>query len=519
MERPAACFSLGGKTGNENSGFYFLLNGFYRQGAGYIMVPESTRDSNDIKTSLLEYLVSGKAGYLYGRKSYTEIEYSYYNDKRGDGFRVFEPDGGYNEYPTNAIRVTSNNKFNGASLLVSAFYQDEFYHRLSESLAAKKGNKYSLFTTDSRRIDAGFWSNLTLNGKHGMTYTIGLDLRSGSVRGNDTYYTSTDILTNRGKMDFYALFGEYEWHTLHEKIIVLAGLRFDLARFYDGSFIISDPSTLTSFMAKYPTAFSDQNWHAVSPKLGIKYLASKTFSFYGLVSEGFRPPMLDDMCKNGNVTKGFKLANPQLKPETLDNFEIGCDWQIFPGFSFHPSAYYCIGHDFQYFVNTGDSINTGGDKDKPIIKRRNVSRAHIIGTEMSLQWQVFSKVNLVANYAWNYSTITSFAAGTGDVDLTGKFIMEVPRNQFSAGLFWNNRFVQTSLTFNYRDPQWSDDQNTTQTPGYKIFDLKAGHTFFNRLNLGCVVQDVFNTRYCDSKGNLSPGRFFMVSVAYRFAKV
>ena len=511
-------FTLGGKTGVGIKGFYYQVNGFYRQGTGYIIVPESTRDSMDIKTALREYLVSGKVGYQYGNKSYTEIEYSNYNDKRGDGFRVFEPGGGYNEYPTNAVRVTSNNKFGKVGLLVSAFYQDEFYHRLSESLAAKKGNKYTLYITDSRRIDEGFWSNLTYYGKHSMTYTIGIDLRSGSVNGADTYYTSTDVLTNKGRMDFFALFAEYEWHTFKQKLIILAGLRFDIARFHDGSFVITEPTSLTDFMANYPTVFSNQTWHALSPKIGIKYLVNKSFNFYVLFARGFRPPMLDDMCKNGNVTKGFKLANPQLKPETIDNYEVGCDWQPFAGVVFRPSVYYSSGQNFQYFVNTGDSINTGGDKDKPIIRRENVSRVSIIGAEIAIQWQIFKKVSLEAGYAFNDSRISEFSSPNDDKDLSGKFIMEVPRNQGSAGIFWNNRIVQASLTCNYRDYQWSDDENTLKTPGYIIFDLKLGHTFFRQVNVNCIIQDIFNTRFLDSKGDLSPGRFFMLNLAYRFSK-
>ena len=51
---------------------------------------------------------------------------------------------------------------------------------------------------------------------------------------------------------------------------------------------------------------------------------------------------------------------------------------------------------------------------------------------------------------------------------------------------------------------------------FNIFNLKVGRTFFRKVNLSCTVQDVFNSRYIDSKGNISPGRFFMFNLAYRF---
>jgi iron complex outermembrane receptor protein len=511
-------FSLGGKTGPDDKGFYYTLNGFYRQGDGYIMVPEETRDSMDVKNTLKEGLVAVKAGYQYGKKSYTEIEYSYFSDKRYDGFQVYEPGGGYNEYPTHSVRVTSNNTFSKAELLISAYYQDEFYHRLSESMAAKKGNKYTLYKTDSRRIDQGIWSNLTFHGKYRMTYTIGLDIRTGSVNATDTYYTSTDVMQNRGKMDFFALFGEYEWHIVQNKLILLAGLRYDIAKFHDGSYVIEEPTTLTAFMADYPTVFSDAAWNALSPKIGLKYSFSKKIDTYLSYSRGFRPAMLDDMCKNGNVTKGFKLANPQLKPETIDNYEVGTNWSPLPGISFQPSVYISYGHDFQYFVSTGDSINTGGDKDKPIIRRENVSGVRIIGAEIACRWQITNTIRIAANYSFNDSRITSFDSPVENKDLTGKFIVEVPRNQVFAGIWWNNRIIQVTLTFNFKDFQWNDDENTLKTPSSNTFDLRLGHIFAKKLTVSATVQDIFNTRYYDSKGNLSPGRFIMLNVGYGFLK-
>ncbi|MEI6174649.1 MAG: TonB-dependent receptor [Bacteroidota bacterium] len=509
-------FSVGGKPGKTDKGFYYTLNGFYRQGDGYIMVPDDSRDSMDVKNAMKEGLVAAKIGYQYGNRSYTEIEYSYFSDKRYDGFEVYEPGGGYNEYPTHAIRVTSNNNFSKAELLMSAYYQNEFYHRLTESMAAKKGNKYTMYKTDSRRIDQGIWSNLTLHGKKRMTYTLGLDIRSGSVDASDTYLTATDVLQNKGKMDFFALFGEYEWHIIQDKLILLAGLRYDVARFHNGSFVIEEPTTLTSFMADYPTEFSDATWQALSPKLGMKYLFSKNLSGYLSYSRGFRPAMLDDMCKNGNVTKGFKLANPQLKPETIDNYEVGADWSPIPSLSFQPSIYVSYGHDFQYFVSTGDSINTGGDKDKPILRRENVSGVRIIGAEISGRWQIIKNLRLVANYAYNDSKITSFDSPAGNKDLTGKYIVEVPRNQAFAGIWWNNPIVQVALTFNYKDFQWNDDENTLQTGPSNTFDLRLGHTFAEKFTVSATMQDIFNTRYYDSKGNLSPGRFIMLNLAYGF---
>jgi iron complex outermembrane receptor protein len=509
---------VGGRLKPEGNSFYYGLYGFYRQGDGYIIVPEDTRDSLDVKTYLWELSTGAKAGYRYGNGSYTEAEYSYYNDKRGDGTKIHEPEGGYNRYPTSNFRITSNNYFGRFHWIIDYFYQNENYLRQSETMSLKKGNKYTLYNTDSRRIDQGIWTNLNFHIRPAMELTFGFDLKQGSVDGDDIYYTSTDVLHNQGKMNFMAFFGEYEWQPFDKKMSLQAGLRYDVARFFDGGFETHEPTTLTEFMSGMPTEFEDQTWHAWSPKLGAKYRFNDRISVYLSYSHGFRPAMLDDMCRNGNISKGFKLANPQLQPENVDNFEVGANYRPISPLSFEASLYCTLGNDFHYFVGNGDSISTGGDNLKPILQRQNVSQVRVLGAEMTASWQLIRQLKLEANYAFNDSRITDFdTTGTEAKDLQGKFLMEVPMHQAFAGLYYSSRILQASLVFNFKDAQWSDDENTLQTPAYSTFDIRVGKTFFEHFNASVIIQDLFNTRYYDSKGNISPGRFIMLNLSYRFA--
>jgi len=510
---------LGGRLKPTGNSIYYGFSGFYRQGNGYVIVPETTRDSLDVRTYLWELSVGIKAGYRYGNGSYTVIGYNYYNDKRGDGIRIFEPEGGYNRYPTNYLKLTSNNNFGRFNLIIRFFYQNEHYLRQSETMSARKGKKYTLYTTDAYRIDQGIWTNVIYHARSNMDLILGLDLKRGTADGRDIYLTSTDILGNKGKMNFLAVFTEYEWQPFQKKMTILAGLRYDIAWFFGGAFMIEEPTTLTEFMVQYPTVFEDETWQAVSPKLGLKYFLNRNLNLYLSYSHGFRPAMLDDICRNGNISKGFKLANPQLKPENVDNFEIGTNWHPFSSLGIEPSIYYTIGTDFQYFVGTGDSISTGGDNLKPVLQRQNVSRVRVIGGEITLSWQIIKHLFFTANYAYNDSRIVAFDT-TGRIakDLTGKYLMEVPKNQAFAGIYYNSHILQASLVFNYKGAQWTDDENTRKTDGYSTFDLKVGKTFFRALTTSLIVQDIFNIRYIDSKGNISPGRFFMLNLSYQFIK-
>lgn len=508
---------IGGRLKPTGNSIYYNANVFYRRGDGYVIVPPDKEDSMDVKTYLKEMSIGGKIGYRYGSGSYTEAEYSYYTDDRGDGTRIYEEEGGYNRYPTGYFRITTFNYFGRFNWVLRYFYQNEHYLRQTETMSEKKGKKYTLYETDSKRIDQGIWTNASYKMRGNMDLVFGLDLKQGSVDGKDTYYTSSDILENKGKMNFLALFAEYDWQPLGKKMKILAGLRYDVAKFFDGFFTISEPTTLTDFMTTYPSGFENETWHAWSPKLGIKYDISDDADVYISYSHGFRPGMLDDMCRNGNISKGFKLANPQLKPENVDNIEAGADITLFKKVILEPSVYYTIGTDFHYFVGNGDSVVTGADNLKAVLQRQNVSEVRVKGAEITASWQMTKHFYLSANYAFNDSRITAFdTTGRYGKDLTGKFLMEVPENQVFSGIYYTSRILQASVIFNYKSSVWNDDENTQKTAGYSTFDMKIGKTFYQKLNINLIVQDIFNTRYYDSKGNISPGRFFMLNLSWHF---
>ncbi len=509
---------VGGSLIKRDRGFYYNATGFYRKGKGYIVEPEATRDSFDTNTYLKEGTLAGKLGYQFNQRNKVELEYNYYNDIRGAGTKIYEPLGSYNRYPTHFVRLSTQNGWGKYSLLVNGFFQHENYIRQNESISNKSG-KYTLYKTDSKRNDYGLWLNLTNQIRKNQAITVGMDLKQGNVNATTTYLTSSDILNNKGKMSFFALFAEYQLSILQKKMAITGGLRWDIAWFTNGSFTIEDPSKLTQFMTNFPTEFSDETWNAISPKLGLQYNFNSLQSLYLSYAHGFRPPILDDMCKNGNISKGFKLANPQLKPESIDNFEAGSTVMFFKKIRLEPSLYLSLGRDFQYFVATGDSVNTGGNNLKPVMKRENISRVRVLGAEITMNIPLVKTLDLIANYAYNDSRITQFDTSlfTGE-DLTGKFLMEVPPHQAFAGLVFTPWWLTASITFRFVGKQWIDDANTVQTPDYFTIDMKASHTFFNHLTLGLTVQNLLNRQWVNNKGQLSPGRFIMLNLSFRFLR-
>ncbi|MDV7393642.1 TonB-dependent receptor, partial [Arthrospira platensis SPKY1] len=125
--------------------------------------------------------------------------------------------------------------------------------------------------------------------------TTGIDFRNGGVDGADVYVTSTDEVINQGKMNMLGAFVQDEISIPGTKFSVLAGLRFDHASFYDGRFLVNNPTSETEFLQDYDGDLSDANFNALSPRIGIQYFTNSKYRLFAGYSRGFRSPVLDDM--------------------------------------------------------------------------------------------------------------------------------------------------------------------------------------------------------------------------------
>ena len=497
------------------------MNSFYRRGDGYVIAPKESRDSTDVKAYLWDYNVGGKLAYYFNDSSRLEIGYNYFDDKTGDGIRVYDPEGGYYKYRTNHAYATYHGYIGKTQITANAYMQLENYMNQKEQLKTEKTppyaiTQYVLYLTDSHRNDGGIWLSATTKAGANHKFTYGSDIRLSGADASDIYFTSTDTITNRGKMNAFAVFVQDEFSMMNNRLKIVAGARADAVFFRDAAFIISAPSVTNSYMMEYTGNYKNKNWLAISPKLGARYDLKHSNSVYVNYAVGFRPGTLDDMCRSGSISKGFKMANPELEPEHLNNFEAGGLFIINRYLRFEPSVYYSVGNQFQYFVGTGDTVYST-TSPKAILKRENVSKAAVTGAEATLRTYPVKSLELTFTYAYNHSVIKSFdTIRFVAKDLSGKFLMEVPKNRFTTMLNWKNKYFNTMLAFEYTGPLYNDDENLVEMPAYYRLDAKISRVFTRRYFVSATIQNLTNNIYTDNKGNLGISRFFMLDVGYRF---
>jgi iron complex outermembrane receptor protein len=400
------------------------------------------------------------------------------------------------------------------------FYFNEQYKRVNEYLK----DDYTLYDVLSKRIDLGGLFSYTYRFPQHHQFTVGSDLKQGSVDAQDIYYTSTDIVYNQGKMNTLGIFLQDEMSYFSDRFKLIAALRFDYAHYFDGAFYIETPSGETSFMTSYvDSAQATYNWDALSPKLSMQYLFKSDNRIYASYARGFRPSVLDDLCRSGRVRGGFKVANSELGPETLDNFEIGGDLALPFRLLFSASVYYSIGQDFIYYVNSGDSIDMGFG-DRPIYIPTNITGVEIYGLELEANVDLIAGFRLMANYAYAHSTISDYEPEdlVSQVDLTGKYLIDVPAHMASLTATYMNRIINASLAVKYTGKRWVNDQNVydevvgdDQYPAYTTVDAKIWRDF-RHFYLSLLAQNIFDVKYYDSKGAVCPGRFMTIEAGVKF---
>ncbi|NVO03138.1 MAG: TonB-dependent receptor [Bacteroidetes bacterium] len=509
----------------KSKSFYWDLSAFGRKSDGYITELDqfiTIEDTVLVPVFLKEINTSIKAGYSFNKNHNVDGQFSYFDDKRGNGIKVFDDYGAFSTHRTYSGIMRYNSNFKNFKWNTNLFILEEKYIRIYEYM---KEGVYMLYGANSSRGDVGGNFNLSYLKYKQHEITAGINYKLGSVDGTDTYYTSTDIIHNTGKMQTSAVFIQDEMNFFNKKVQINAGLRYDFAKYYDGLFTIDYPSYAIEFYKNFenynvPTKY----WNALCPRLSLQYKFNETNRIYFSVAKGFRAPILDDLSRTGKNKGGFKIANPELKPELITTYELGTDFNILNNLSANTSVYYSIGKDFMYYTSTGDSVNMGY-RIAPIFQKENIGKVEIYGIETELKYDLGKNISIFGNYSYTHAQIKEHKVKDINVDscLVGKYLTDIPNHKVSAGITWINKIINTSFLYKYIGKVWINDLNTVETeylltdkyPDYSIFSIRFERNIIKNLSGSLSIENIFDKIYITSDAQKCPGRFITISLKYK----
>jgi len=505
------------KTFNANVGAGVIakrltlsLRGNYLSSDGYISTPISARDAYTVKKYVREKTAELNSSVDVGEAGKIDIQYSHYDGLRGEGVRILTADGTSRRYRTDFTRVAWNGAEKDFSWQTLVYYQRENYIRLNEYY---RNGIYNRVDTGGLRNDVGAQAAVSMETLYGINSTFGADYKSGSVDVTDHQLqpsASVSDANDRGKMDLYAPYFQAEKKLLSDRLKLLAGLRYDNAFFHDGYF---SNTAVGWTLANGP--LDGHRWESLSPKLSAGWDYDAGLSQYISYGRGFRGPALEDMClsllRGSGLSARFTMANPDLKPEKVDTVETGFRFNPFQGVYVDPNAYYTIGSDFIYEVNTGGTINISGS-NKTVYKKQNVGRVKIYGVELPAKF-MSGGFSLSGSYGRSFSHVDRYPLNTA---LEGKNLTYSPRHSVSVSAGLNTNPVDLNLGWKYKSKQFTIDDNTSWVKAYSVFSASAARSFTRGLKAKFSVNNIFDKRFQESSTDMAPGRDITASLEAKF---
>ena len=497
--------SLGQNKSFGDKKWFWQLHSNYTKGDGYINEPEETRSKINVPIFVEEASLNLKTGLEFNPNQSLAFEYSYYNGRHGAGTQMdteILPSGSFDHYHTNHLAASYEANFNNYIVNATVFNHWQDVDGANEKINKKGVKTINREFSDTR--DYGLFLNVSKRfNSHRLL--AGIDVKNGNIDGLEKSLINSDQSDFEGQMSFSGLFFQDEI-SLTNDLQAIVGFRIDQAKFAEGFMKINNED---------PIASDENTWNKFSPRVSLLWRLNDNNSLYTSYTTGFMPPKLDDLVRTGTVTKGYKLANPNLKPEKNTSFEVGGKFMIGDKLAFEPAVYFSMLDDMVYFIDTGDEIKVGSKK-QPILQKQNISKAEIYGFESSLNYKLSNSFRLMAAYTYNHSTIKEFKNDVTAEDYEGKFLIEVPKHQTSFSIFWKNKIANVTAMYNFMDRQWFDDENTEYIEAYRTIDLKISRTFLKNLNASLTIQNLLDDEFIDRKGLLSPGRFVLLDLRYNF---
>jgi iron complex outermembrane receptor protein len=244
----------------------------------------------------------------------------------------------------------------------------------------------------------------------------------------------------------------------------------------------------------------DKSDTAVSPHAAALYRVNGKVSVWGSFSKGFRAPTLKELYSQFRVGAVLTLSNETLGPERLTGGEAGI--------SVTPSSHVTVrGTWFDNRVKN-PVANVSTQTNGNVRQVRNLGSTNIAGFQTDVAYRFNASFSASAAYVFDIAKVRSYVPDGSGVDLTGKYLAEVPKNRGSIQLSYSNpKYVNVSAAVQIVGMQFDDDQNIAAIfpligdktkvglPAYSVTDVSASRTINSQLDVFFGVQNLFGRVY------------------------
>lgn len=325
---------------------------------------------------------------------------------------------------------------------------------------------------------------------------------------------SNAVEKHSGKDKIWALYLQDKWEFSSKWTAYLGG-RYDHYKKYDGftQTVDTDDDTVTG-----STSYGSSSYSKFSPKLSLDYKWDDNTNLYVSYGKSFNPPILYQIYREGTSVLGNTIhSNPDLAPETIDNWEIGMKKKVGNKTDIHADVFYAKTTDAIQSVKSGTE---GTDK-----QYQNVGEAKTHGFEISINQHHSDYWTSYANYTWQVGKIE------------GKRDWDIPRHLIHVGttfhkdawtvnldgMFISNRYLATS-DMNDTKKHYADyyqGGHFKARDAYFLLNLNTNYQFNKNFSMQFAIENVLDREYFDEDIStnhyyIGDGRTFTLSARYAF---
>lgn len=332
-------------------------------------------------------------------------------------------------------------------------------------------------------------------------FTIGTDIQHSEVTKQDTYMTVQRKAETKGKQDYLALFIQDEIKLFNEKLIFIAGGRFDWYQNYDGSFYDTNPAPLPPVSSDYDR----KEWYEFSPKIGVNYHLTDNTVLRGSVGKGFQAPSLPRLYTTMIRPTGTIKGNPDLEPESMLSYELGIDYYFADKVSGKLTLYQSFADDFISYRTIAPKIS----------QFDNINKVQIRGLEAEIKYKITETWSALGSYVYNHSKIKD---DKNDPSIIGNDLAYSPRNKLSFGITYDNpNIFMVNTVLRYVGTMYSDVSNTAKLRDYWTLDMKVSKKVSKFAEIALTCKNLFDKQY-DIPGSseaIDSGRIITSSLTIR----
>lgn len=420
------------------------------------------------------------------------------------------------------------------SLIWRAYWQQAETHQVTDelresSLGVTQREGLLRFDQETFGLEAEVRKGLDRRGRRSLTY--GLLLRRDRfdvLRDRSEFVIETGLPAPtslifptkyfpRSDIDEIGLFVQGDLELLNGRLRLVPGLRFD-------RFELDPDQDDTIFQSGNPgqpetAALTDQ---VVSPKLGLVLAMGDSISFFAQYAHGFRAPPMSAV-NNGftNQAGGYRtLPNPDLRPETSNNLELGLRARFARG-SLSATLF---SNRYDHFIET---VVLGFNPVDFLVEfqPRNLENVEISGVELAGDMRFGRSWRL--RFAYSYTEGNDVTADE-PLDTIAPPTLVLGLRYTRPGGRWG---IEGS-------PRWTGsksaddlpaDSTQFRVPSAEVLDLSAWITLTERVSLQLSAWNLGNATYWQwpyARGRLegsptldrytSPGRSFGIQTQVRF---